>query len=54
MTMDLADPVTFARSYRDHALSVYAAALRVTQDAAQAKLREALGREGDMLVAPAA
>jgi len=35
--MELADPSTFARAYREHAGSVYAAALRITQDPGQAQ-----------------
>jgi len=35
--MRLEDPTTFARAYDDHARSVYAAALRVTRDAALAQ-----------------
>ncbi len=35
--MRLDNPAAFARTYDDHSRSVYAAALRVTQDAAQAQ-----------------
>ncbi|HEV2770561.1 MAG TPA: sigma factor, partial [Solirubrobacteraceae bacterium] len=35
--MQLTDSATFASAYREHAGSVYAAALRITQDPAQAQ-----------------